>query len=456
MAFDLFIRGGTVVSPQGRTRAHVAVQDGRIAAITLEEHEAHRVIDAEGKYVLPGVIDPHGHFASRRTFEESCLIETRRMAAGGVTSYLDFLQAKDGSYIPRVEQARKFIEQHSVIDMGLHAIVMTRQHVQELAAYVKLGVISFKFYMAARGAELYPNTLSVDDGLLYEGLEAIARLGPPALAMVHAENWEIAWALSDRLKAAGRTDAAAWSEGKPGLCEEDAMRRATYLAWKLGCPLYIVHIGIGTCREILREARGWGATVYGETCPHYLMVHKDHPMARIAKYNPAIKLAQDNAGLWEALAEGTIQCLGSDHIPGDRVHKFPPGKDGSIWDAVGGVPGSPTILPLMLHGVSTGRLTLERVVEVTSANAARILGLYPRKGAIAIGADADLVVVDLSRRVRFRPELLLSEFSIFDGFEFQGWPVMTILRGTVIMEEGEVVGKNGSGRYLHRPLGAAT
>jgi dihydropyrimidinase len=195
------------------------------------------------------------------------------------------------------------------------------------------------------------------------------------------------------------------------------------------------------------EAVARGQTVIAETCPHYLAVHKDHPQAMLAKYNPAIKEEQDVAGLWDALRDGWVSTVGSDHIPVRLRDKDPAGKD--IWTVRGGSPGSGTILPVLLsEGVAKGRITLEKVAEVSSYNAARLFGLYPRKGLIVPGADADLVVVDVHKTMTMQPALLGLDIALTSGWEMTGWPVMTLVRGQVVAEDGQVVAMPGAGRYV--------
>jgi len=448
---DVVFRHAQIVSPWGVQPGDVAVRDGRISAVALpgEGPSATRTVDARGKHLLPGVIDPHVHLTSNgRSLEQGCREETPSMAAGGVTTCFHFAQATE-SYHPVFAEAADVVRDHALIDVGFHAILMLEQHVAEIPEYAaQYGVRSFKMYMAAKGAQLYPGTLAVDDGLVYRALGAIRDLGPPAIAQVHAENWEIAWALTAELQRAGRRDPAAWTDARPALCEEETMRRAIFLAGQQRCPLYVVHASIGQTGRLVAEARASGVDVVAETCPHYLTVHKDHPLALLAKYNPAVKEAHDCEGLWDGLRDGLISTVGSDHIPVRAVDKDPTGKD--IWTARGGLPGSGTILPVLLsEGVHKGRLTLEQVAAVTSYNAARCFGLYPRKGLIAVGADADLVLVDLEREVVLRPEMLQLDFALYDGWTFHGWPELTMVRGEVVVEHGMVVGQPGRARCVN-------
>jgi dihydropyrimidinase len=369
------------------------------------------------------------------------------MVAGGVTSAIHFAQSYD-SYLPVLERDRDAVNRSSLVDVAFHAMLMRDVHLEELERYTaEFGVMSYKLFFAAGGEELYPGTSSVDDGFLYKAFREVAKLGRGCLAMAHCENWEVAAMLADELRAAGRTDPAAWTDSRPAMCEEDGIRRALYWAQVTGCPLYIVHCSSGGAPRLIAEARARGIAVTGETCPHYLTVHRDHPAALVAKYNPAIKEQADLEGLWNGLRDGWISTMGSDHIPVRASDKDVTDKD--VWSARGGLPGSGTILPVLLsEGVNKGRLSLERVVEVCSANPARTFGLAGRKGAIVPGADADLVLVDMARQVTVSPELLQLDIVLHDGWEFVGWPVMTMLRGQVVMQDGEITAAHGVGRYL--------
>jgi dihydropyrimidinase len=446
---DVLVRGGLVVSPSATFRADVAIADGKIVGVGDGDwgDAATRVIDASGLHVLPGVIDPHVHMTSAgKTVEQSCLEETPSMVAGGVTSCVHFAQSYD-SYVPVLERDRDAVNRSSLIDVAFHAMLMREVHLQELARYhSEFGVMSYKIFFAAGGEELYPGTSAVDDGFLYRAFRAVAQL-EGCIAMAHCENWEVANALADELRREGRTDAAAWSDSRPAFCEEDGIRRALFWAGVTDCPLYIVHCSSRSAPRLVGEAKAAGIDVTGETCPHYLTVHRDHPDALVAKYNPAIKHQSDMDGLWEGLRDGLLSTMGSDHIPVRARDKDLEGKD--VWSARGGLPGSGTILPVLLsEGVNKGRISIERVVEVCSHAPARTFGLAGRKGTIAPGADADLVLVDLGRRVTVRPEMLQLDVVLFDGWEFTGWPTLTMVRGQVVMEDGEITAAHGVGRYL--------
>ena len=442
---DILVRGGSVVYPHGTVRADVGIADGVIAWVGQDAWSpaARRVIDAEGLHVLPGVIDPHVHMTAPGSVEEFGREQSPSMAAGGVTTCFHFSQTY-GSYVSLLESERAEVQGNFMVNVGFHAILMKDIHLEELAeTTARHGVRSYKMYFAAGGAEVYPETLTVSDGYLYKAFREIARLGSGATAMTHCENWEIADVLTEEARAAGRTDPAVWTDSRPDFCEEDGMRRAIFLAGVTGCPLYIVHNAIANAPRLVATALRDGIAVTGETCPHYLTVHRDHALAMNAKYNPAVKREQDLEALWQGLHDGWISTMGSDHIPMKEIG----GAD--IWDTEGGLPGSGTILPVLLsEGVNKGRISIEKVVEVSAANTARVFGLAPRKGTIAPGADADLVLVDLNKRVTMTPEALHTDVVLHEGWEFTGWPRLTMVNGEVVMDDGEITGEHGVGRYV--------
>lgn len=416
---------------------------------------ARRTIDAQGRYILPGLVDPHVHLGTHYPFDECAWTESRAAAAGGVTTMGLFLRHKEGVFAAFPEYKRGY-EENAIIDAFIHAMVMDEVGLADIEKLPNLGITSFKFLLGYKGpqAEKY-GMRPIDDGLFYEGMERIKKLGAGALALVHAENIDIALALGKKLRQEGRRDAVAWNDSRPPFCEEESVSRCIYLAGVAGCPLYIVHLTIAQGVEIAATARASGAKLVVETCPQYLTHNSEEPVpmmvenAALANVNPPLRDKKSNLRLWQGIKEGVIDCLGSDHAPIKLEKK---GKD--IWEAPMGL-GNLTemILPVMLsEGVNKRRLSLEKVVEVCCQNPARVFGLYPRKGAIAAGSDADLVIIDLDKKVRLSMGQLhsLSDWSIYDGWEFKGWPVLTMRRGQVIVEEGEVIGKRGTGKYLPR------
>ncbi len=454
MPFDTLIRGGDVVLPysDGARRLDLAVTDGRIAA-HLEpgaNAEASETIDATGKVIFPGVIDPHTHL-NLGDAETAFETETRAAALHGITTLIHFLMSND-PYEAEYRQYREWGDSQSLIDYGLHAVISTRDQLTEIDKYIdEFGIGSFKFFMSFRGEEgAYIGLPPIDDGLMYEVLEKLGQR-PGSVLCVHTENIEVVWSIRKRLEESGRDDLKAWHESRPPFTEAEAAVRVMLFGRETGSTPYIVHTTSADTLAAARAFRRDGGSIYIETCPHYLSHTYESPVGTFGKQNPPLRSPEDQDALWEAIADGTVDTMGSDHAArlGDR-------KQGTIWSASPGQPNMPMLLPVMLNdGVLARGLPLERVAEVTSANVARIFGMWPQKGSLQIGADADLAIVDMdeTRTVTAASLQGRADYSIYEGMSYTGWPVRTLVRGKTITENGKVVASGGDGRYIYRSVG---
>ncbi len=454
MPFDTLIRGGDVVLPygDGPRRIDLAITDGRVVA-HLEpgaDAEAAETIDATGRVILPGVIDPHTHL-NLGDPETAFETETRAAALHGITTILHFLMSND-PYEAEYKQYRDWGDSQSLIDYGLHAVISTRDQLAEVDKYIdEFGIGSFKFFMSFRGEEgAYIGLPPIDDGLMYEVLEKLGQR-PESVLCVHTENIEVVWSIRKRLEESGRDDLKAWSESRPPFTEAEAAARVMLFGRETGSIPYVVHTSTTETLEAARDFRALGGSVYIETCPHYLSHTYESPVGTYGKQNPPLRSPEDQDALWEAIADGTVDAIGSDHAArlGDR-------KQGTIWSASPGQPNMPMILPVMLNdGVRARGLPLERVAELTSANVARIFGLWPQKGSLQVGADADIAIVDMdeTRTVTAAGLQGRADYSIYEGMAYTGWPVRTLVRGKTVTENGEVMASNGNGRYIYRSVG---
>lgn len=468
---ELVLKNGLIVTPGGVVEGGVAVVDGKIAAIGTGSFlpAAEREVDLAGKYLLPGVVDPEVHLGGHRALADDFRSETRAAAACGVTTWgmqlvslaitggADAVKGPEGipsftKALPTYYEAAKT----AAIDFFLTPILGTDEHVEEIPYLVKAhGITSFKLHLQMQGVwkPSWP-AYSFDDGTVYSVFETVARLGAPAIALLHCENWEIARVLQKRLMDAGRTDMGAWDERSPWFTEAGHARTYLYYARIAGCPIYVVH---ATTKETIAEiekAKAEGLVVYSEIGTHYLVLHRD-----AWKINVPLRDRSTHEYLWQALSSGAIDCIGSDHVAHTRTRESM--DTGNVWTTISGFPSRVEgMLPMMLsEGVNKGRISMERLAQVASENPARIFGLYPKKGAIILGADADLVVVDLQRRARITRELLhtVTPWSVYEGWEVTGWPVMTVLRGNIVMEWPEgapraTVTEASPGQYLKRQL----
>jgi len=454
MSWDLVISGGRVVlEGRGVAPLDIAIAGGRIAALTEPgaAGAAAEVLDASGLHVLPGVVDPHVHFGLGHP--EDWETESRAAAQGGVTTVLNYIQSAQ-SYRVEEPAERERAERASVIDFAIHPIVMNEEHLAEIPEYVAAhGVRSFKYFANFKGDEgAYMGVEGTDTGFFYALCRAVAR-HPDVVLAVHPENIETIWRVMPEVRASGRDDLAAWTLARPDFVEAHDIFTGLLFARRTGARLYIPHL---TCREgleLVRRHRRDGWRVVVETCPHYLTHTMDSEVGTLGKVNPPLRTRDDVQALWEGLADGTIQTVGSDHNSRPRAK-----KEGSIWTASAGFPSVTTLLAVMLsEGHHRRGLPLERIAELTAAAPARTFGLHPRKGTIAPGADADLVLVDLDREVTVdsAQSESRSDFSIWDGWTLRGWPVATLVRGVTVMRDGAVLVPGGHGRWVER-VGAAS
>jgi len=448
---DLFVEGARVVKPDAIVDCGLAIRDGKIVAVVApgETVTARRRLDAGGRPVLPGLIDTHVHLGnSAQSFASDCAPESRHAVTGGVTTLLPFVITRD-SYAAVLPDMQRAVA-GGLIDMAFHAIIIREAQIEEIPRMAReFGVRAFKTFMAYKGREILPSGIQgMGDDQIFSVFRQVAKiLG--AIAIVHCENMEVIELHQQPFIAANRQDTAAWSDARPVFGELEAIRRMVAFAEAVGIELLIPHMGVGLGSEFLRQ-KAWGrGRVATETCPHYLLFDKDTDRGVMGKVNPPLRSVEHVEALWQRLVDGTVDVLGSDHCPFTKAVK---GTD--LWSARAGITaGSAMILPVLLtEGMRRGRLGIQRVVELTSANAARLFGLYPRKGALEVGSDADLVIVDLDREVKVDLRTLNSvvDFSPYEGWVARGWADTTIAGGQVVYEKGEVVAERPRGRYLAR------
>lgn len=360
----------------------------------------------------------------------------------------------------------ELVESYSLVDMFLTGFITTDEQALDIPRVGReFGVTSFKYYLhMMQGPRTFSSWsgrqkggwLGFDDGTIYLGLEKAAEIGPPGLICIHPENYEIVRIFEDRLKKAGRTDMAAWDERSPHFCEAGHVRTYAYYAGIVGCPIYIVHTTTKESIDEIIKARAEGVKVYSQTGHHYLTLSHD-----VWKINVPLRSEQTMGQLWQALQAGHIDCIGTDHVDWGMSREQM--DKGNVWETSSGFPSRvESYLPVMLtEGVHKGRITLEKLVQLCSENPAKIFGIYPKKGTISVGSDADFVVVDLQRSVKVKRDMVYSSagWSIWEGTELKGWPVITILRGRIIMEWPEgapranIVVDRPMGRYLPRKPG---
>jgi allantoinase len=453
---DLVIRGGTIVRGDASFQAGIAVEDGKIVGILEDDllPLADEVVDATGRIVLAGLVDPHFHVREPGHVErEDWLTASRVAAAGGVTTLLDM-----PNNIPPVNSAASLLSKSviasrkSLVDFGLFGGAGD-SNATSLAEQAEAGAIAFKSFLwpyPDRPDEFGGISLSNDDSFL-DACEAIARTG--LVLTVHAQNKAIVDHYTRKLQGQDLSNPLLHGVSKPILAEIEAASRAILLAAETGVRLNIAHISGGSVAAVLRDAQQRGChNATGETCPRYLMLTEERlkVIGPYGKVNPPIRSQEEQDRLWPYVLDGTIATLGSDHTPHIPEHKEPGWRN--ILLAQDGCPSAQESLSVMLTAVSQGRLTLQDLTRLMSENVARLYGLYPRKGVVQVGSDADLVIVDLGRTdtIRWQDAYTKQKEAarLFDGFHVVGVPTMTIVRGAVVMRDGRVTGEPGYGQWI--------
>jgi dihydropyrimidinase len=458
--FDIILRGGTIATAADTTACDVGIRGGKIVALGHDLGSAKEIIDADGKLILPGGIDSHVHLSQPAgpgikmadDFESG----TRSAAFGGNTMVMPFaLQQKGESLREVVNAYHAKADGNCYIDVSFHLIIADatdRVIGQELPALVADGYTSFKVFMTYEG-------LALSDMEMLNVMSAARETG--ALVMVHAENYDAIRFLTDRLERAGKTAPQYHAASRPIPVEREATHRAISLAQLVDVPIMIVHVSNGEAMEEIRHAQQKGLKVYGETCPQYLVLTaKDLEGLNMegARYvcSPPPRDEASQQACWQGLQQGVFSVFSSDHCPfryDDIEGKLSPkGRTSFRW-VPNGIPGVETRLPILFsEGVKKGRISLNEFVALTATNHAKIYGLYPAKGTIAIGSDADVAIWDPNRKVTISQKLLHhgSDYTPYEGIEVTGWPISTMVRGRFVVRDRELVGKRGQGTYISR------
>ena len=443
-AFDILVQKGLVVSVSGIRKADVGIRGEKIVAVKpgLSGIKAGRVIDASGMYVMPGVIDAHVH----PVYEDDMGGSSFSAAHGGTTTLIHFAYAKPGmKLVDTIKQYQEEGLRKSYLDFALHgALFDPSSQIEEIPEAFALGVSSFKMFMAY--AKLKWMT---DDYHLTAAMDLIARKG--GLAMVHAENGLVTDYLEDRSLGRGEDQKKVFLKTRPDTLEAEAVFRAISISTITDCPLYVVHLSTAKGIAPVAQARKEGLPLYVETCPQYLSL-TDGVLQRLgppAKIGPPLRTDKDRLALWKAIRKGLIDVIASDHAPKAKRREDP------FFEAPYGSPQAETMLTITYdEGVNTGRIGLSRLVQVLSENPARIFGLYPRKGVLREGSDADLVLFDPRRvqRIGHRTQHSGAPYTLYEGRRCVGMVMLTMQRGKILVEDGEMMGRPGQGKFLRTKI----
>lgn len=437
--WDVLVHGGLVATPARVERADIAVSDGKIAAVSPDlSGKARRVVDASGKLVLPGIIDVHAH----PVYADDLASLPVTAAHGGVTTVIHYAYAKPGTGLVRaIHDFRRTGERESILDFALHGgLFDPKAQAQEIPEAVAAGITSFKMFMTY--AKLGWMT---DDYQLMRTLDLLGQAG--GMGMVHAENGLATDYLEDKYLALGCDPAEAFVATRPAILEAEAIHRAIAMAQVAGCPLYIPHMSAALGVEVVARARENGHRVYAETCPQYLTLTGEEVFRQgpLVKIGPPLRDEADRRALWRGLSEGVLDVVASDHAAKEKR------RTEDFFQAAYGTPQVETMLPLVFDGgVHGGWLSVSRLVQVMCENPARIFGLYPRKGTLAVGSDADLVVFDPTARHTITRDTQHSQvsYTVYEGRPCLGRVVFSMQRGEPLVAEGRLEAKLGRGEFL--------
>ncbi|MFT8872961.1 MAG: allantoinase AllB [Sporolactobacillus sp.] len=458
MNWDTIIKNGTLITSAETCRADIYVKNGKIAAISDQPlaGAADRMVNAEGKYVLPGLIDVHVHSRDPGpVYKEDFFTSTQAAAAGGMTTIFDMPNTTPPTRnVASFNAQRANLEKKAHVDFGLWGICLGSLNSADLPALWQAGVIGFKYFWGyAINRETFQLSYNYrpgmdedviapfSDGEVYEIFQHVASVG--GVLAIHGENSSLIQTLTAQIRQTGREDYEALLAGRPNLAEEITVKTALAFSRAAAAKLHVLHVTTAEAVDAIRQAKLQGTPVSAETCPHYLFLsNEDYPaVGPVMKIYPPVKYKKDQERLWQGIADGTISIISSDHAPHTAEEKA-----GSLWNIPAGMPGTETMAPLMLNAVNEGRLSLQRLSALLAENPARRFGIYPQKGSLLVGSDADLTIVDMDKQMTIEAARLHSKSKVtaYDGWHVKGVPVETIVRGETVMKDGQIV---------HRPFG---
>ena len=462
MTYDTVITDSHVVLPQGMIDKNIIIDEGKIVGLTNDIPSCDHKINGNGLISVPGPIDTHVHYGVYSPINEAAKTESHAAAIGGITTMMRMLRLGD-SFSNSLQSQIDAASQNHYVDYAIHASVFTKQQINEMNLCVDKGITSFKIYMNLGGevghvymdmppnsTQLSPAQVNVTDEIVEQTVKTAASLGCPVL--VHAEDYESCGCGIKTAKEKKQDGLSAWSESRSPEFEAKAIKTVSKFGRDYDCVIYFVHIGSEKALEQIQEEKKLGTKIYVETCPHYLTLSYEKQDGYLAKVMPPIRTENDRKAVWKALSGNQIDTIGTDHVANQLKLKLD-GDD--VWGALAGFPGIGTVLPILLNdGVNQNKITLEQFVHFTSTNAAKIFGMYPKKGTLEKDSDADITMIDLKKEKKVSSELFggFSDYIVYEGRNLKGWPVKTIVRGELISDDFEVIGKLGHGKLVERKI----
>jgi dihydropyrimidinase len=450
-----------VITPKGLLERNIVINDGRIIDFTTDIPQCDKKIQAKGLIAIPGLIDTHVHYGVYSPIEEAAKTESHAASLGGVTTMMRMLRL-GRSYKTHLQAQLTASTVSHYVDYAIHATIFDEKQADEMKFCVENGVTSFKLYMNLGGeighvymdmdpgaTQLFESQVQLETSTIRKVLSNAAKLGCPVL--VHAEDYQMCECGIKKAKQNKQDGLAAWSESRPPDSEVKSIKKISEIAREFGTTIYFVHIGSAAAISTIQDERKKGTKIFVETCPHYLTLSYEKQKGYLAKVMPPIRSSADIQEIWKAVSQKHIDTIGTDHVANRLKLKI--GED--VWSSLAGFPGIGTLLPILLsEGVNKNRINLVQLAELTSLNAAKIFGLYPQKGAIQIGADADITLIDLKKEQKVAVEHFgaFSDYVVYEGWSLKGWPITTLVRGNLVSENMQVVGKPGYGRLVKRTI----
>ena len=462
MTYDTVITGSHIATPAGIIDKNLVLDEGKIVMLTNEIPSCDNKINADGLVSIPGIIDPHVHYGVYSPIEKAAKSESHAAAIGGVTTMMRMLRLGDSYKKSLLPQLYASSNSH-YIDYAIHASIFTLNQVDEMQFCVDNGVTSFKLYMNLGGEvghvymDMQPEKnllqeehVEVNSEIVQKVVEKASSLGCPVL--VHAEDFEQCGCGIRKSKEKNLDGLAVWSQSRPYESESKSIKTISKFARDSNCVLYFAHIGSRRALEQIDEERKNGTKIFVETCPHYLTLSHEKQEGYLAKVMPPIRSEDDVSSVWNAISQNKIDTVGTDHVANQLKLKL---GGNTVWDALAGFPGIGTFLPLLLsEGVNKNRISISQLANLTSVNTAKIFGMYPVKGSLEPSSDADITLIDLKKEQKVTSDLFggFSDYLVYEDWKLKGWPVKTIIRGEIVSEDFQVIGKQGFGKLVPRTL----
>lgn len=450
------------MTPKGILERNIVIDDGKIVDFTTDTPQCDKKINARGLVAIPGLIDTHVHYGVYSPIEEAAKTESRAAALGGVTTMMRMLRLGH-SYKTHLQAQLAASKSSHYVDYSIHATIFDANQADEMKYITENGITSFKLYMNLGGeighvymdmdpgsSNLFESHVQLETDTIRKVLSNAAQLRCPVL--VHAEDYKMCECGIKKAKENKKDGLPAWSESRPPDSEAKSIRKVCEIAREYGTTMYFVHIGSAVALDAIEQERKKGTNVFVETCPHYLTLSYEKQSGYLAKVMPPIRSTSDKEKIWNAISQKQINTIGTDHVANQLKLKV---RD-DVWSSLAGFPGIGTLLPILLsEGVNKNRINLAQLVELTSTNAAKIFGMFPQKGSLQKNSDADITLIDLKKEQKVSADFFgaFSDYIVYEGWSLKGWPQTTMVRGSLVTENMQVVGKPGYGQLVRRNLG---